>query len=1401
MSDYHDAISGITVSKLDGVTGGIGKLIEVVKNMSGIDASSMSAFAKNLSSLGNSGLNNFVQAFADNSTNTKMSEAISGMMNKFTDGMKKKEGSVKSAASSSVDSALAGMRGKYADFSSAGSYLVDGFTKGISDNAFKAAAQAKAMAAAANEAARSELGVHSPSTVFAEIGGYVAEGFAAGISDNTQQVAKSTEELAQVGTEAAREVAESLKGSNSIFSDFAEKTDENGNKVEITLENAAKAFQSFRNSVKESVEDATGVFDEFEVETDITGGELLKNLQSQIVGITEWADNVQTLAGRGINEGLLKALSDMGPSGAKYANALVEMTDAELSNLNGLYAQRVGLNDKTANQIASSFLNGGKKINTAINKTLGMTVSAFSKFRDSIKESIEGATGAFDEFKSETDITGKELLKNLQSQIIGIKEWAFNIQALAGRGIDEGLLKALSEMGPSGAKYANALVTMTDAELKKLNSLYVQRIGLNDKAADDIASSFQNGGKKINASINATLKKAAEAFHSLRDSVKESVEGATGVLDEFKIETDVTGKELLKNLKSQIIGITEWASNIRILSDRGINKGLLKALSDMGPSGAKYVNALVTMSDKELKKLNKLYKKRLGLNGKTADKIAETFVSGGKKAAAAYGKGVVAGAKAVLSEVGGEAQNIGTKLVEGSAASFKKKKDKLKSAVRWTYREAVGEMKESLDYGKGVFQKFVNEYLSATAKAKQGNKAIKAASKAITAYGEKIYKESDYYKEDTANLKEHKKELSALQNKRKNLQKQLKKAQKSNSAASKARVKALRKELEENSKSISEAKKKVKADEKEIAGHTKEVFQNIRSSLADSVSSFLDPLRVSLESGVDLFKKFESNSGLYEADKKNLDEHKKSLAELERTQKNIQDEISKYADKNTLAARKRVKELKAQLSEVESSIEEAKKNIEQDENDMASHSEVTVDSILENMQSQITGVTKWQKNLRSLAGRGLSQGLLDKLKEMGADGVDYVDQFMNMTAEELQKANSLFAQSEQLTSQTLLNNFKDSLNTAKDWASGLQELARMGFSQDLLEKLGDMGVDGYDYIKAFLYMTPDQVAQFNKDFAGSLKLPNAIADQVISSYAYAGGQSVKGFMSAIGKVAESGSDENKALVTTAAKISEVIDTTLRPASKKTGKKAGQSLSEGISSKKKEAKTSSLELGGAALTSLKNVLSSKNGKEVSLNVIRGLKKGLSDGKSKVSAVARKVAQEAYDAAKSTLGINSPSKKFAELGEFVDDGFAKGLVSGRGNVSKTAVEVMGRALEEVSAIAGSGIDAQPTIRPVLDLSDIQNGASGIQKMMDGFSVPGSVGLARMTARAMGGGSARADGDAWDAIKKLQDTLTSIMEKPRIEQHNEFSITGSDPRAVADEVSHILQQQVERRSITWV
>ena len=1120
---YYKDTSDIDPQKLSGITSEIKKLAKMAS--SGITkgfSDGMKTKQSAVSDIFSSILEKALSVIKKKRSNFGVEG--SAVINKFVSAVKKGGNDVKTMLSVPINQSLASIRNKRPAFYSAASFLVDGFVKGVSDNSSKVSKQIQLMAEAALKSSQTALGIHSPSKVFTEIGGYVVDGFTNGIDENKEKAAESAENLAKVGVETAKSVLGSLKDSNSVFAEYVENTDENGNAVEVTLEQAAEAFKSFRNSVKDSIKDATGVF------------------------------------------------------------------------------------------------------------------------------------------------------------------------------------------------------------------------------------------------------------------------------DEFKTETDIAGKQLIKNLKSQITGITEWAANMQLLAARGVNQGLLKALSDMGPSGANYVNALVTMSGKELKKMNKLYKQRLSLNNKAADEIASSFVEGGKKAAKAYDKGLTKGEMIKSGK-----KSLKT-LAEDSVNAVSNARKKVKESFGGMFEDAVKEMKKSLDYGKGAFQQFCNIFLSGSKNIVASANAVEAASKAITAYGRKLYEESEYYKEDTKNLKAHTDSLTKLQNENSKLQKQLKKAKKSNKKDSKERVQTLKKELEANKKAISSAKDQIISDQKEIAKHTKEVYNNLRSDLSNSVAAFLDPLKASLDSGVDLFKKFESNATLYEEDKKRLAEHQKALADLEKQRAGLQEELAKYAEMNDTDSRLRWKELYGELEDLEKQIEDAKNNIKQDEDDMASHSQLTVNKILENMQSQVTGVKQWKGNINKLAGKGVSEGLIAYLKNMGTDGVDYVDQFMKMTSAEISKANAIFKESQNLSAQSLLDGFKDQMKTANDFANGLNQMAKMGFGQDLLEKLGEAGSDSYDYVKAFLTMTPQQVAEFNQEYANSLKLPNTVADKVISSFAYAGSQSAAGFTSALAKMSETGSKENAALVTATNRIGESIGVMLKSNSRTAGSDMVGELAHTLKVKKPTAEKESLDLGKATLKSVKKSISKKKGKKLAKNLVDGMSNGLTDHSSRVSKTAEEVALSAYRSAKKALGIKSPSKMFAKLGAYTDAGFIEGLASGEKDVCQTAADIMGQAIKEASDLLQSDMDTEPTIRPVMDLTEIQNGVGSIGELMNDCGVSAS---AKLAGFAAGGiqkpGMSMEDKNA-GAISRLQETLSNLLDKPAIEQHNTFTITGNDPRAIADEVSCILQKQVERRSAVW-
>lgn len=220
---FADKISEVDTSQISSAISNTNKLVKMINNMAGLDTSGIGSFGKALKSLGSVEVDGFVKAFS-NST-SKLSSSGVDMINALVKGMNSKRSSLSASAKSiindlvkSISSAKSAMsksgvdllnafvkgingqknkaknafttvlsttvtaiRGKYQSFYSAGSYLVSGFASGISANTFKAEAKARAMANAAEKAAKEALDINSPSKVFRALGYSVPEGFAMGI--------------------------------------------------------------------------------------------------------------------------------------------------------------------------------------------------------------------------------------------------------------------------------------------------------------------------------------------------------------------------------------------------------------------------------------------------------------------------------------------------------------------------------------------------------------------------------------------------------------------------------------------------------------------------------------------------------------------------------------------------------------------------------------------------------------------------------------------------------------------------------------------------------------------------------------------------------------------------------------------------------------------------------------------------------------------------------------------------------------------------------------------------------------------------------------------------------------------------------------------------------------------
>jgi tape measure domain-containing protein len=165
-----------------------------------------------------------------------------------------------------------------------------------------------------------------------------------------------------------------------------------------------------------------------------------------------------------------------------------------------------------------------------------------------------------------------------------------------------------------------------------------------------------------------------------------------------------------------------------------------------------------------------------------------------------------------------------------------------------------------------------------------------------------------------------------------------------------------------------------------------------------------------------------------------------------------------------------------------------------------------------------------------------------------------------------------------------------------------------------------------------------------------------------------------------------------------------------------------------------------------ITAVVDSLGSFNGRMVDagINAVKGFAKGLASIPGKIWDAGKALGKSALDAARNALDEHSPSKEFHKIGAYGGEGFANGLNSWgsrvsdiSSNIGNKALNSMSNAISSISDIVSDNIGGDPIIRPVLDLTNIQNGSKQLYSMMDNignYNVNGSVSTANQTANSI-------------------------------------------------------------------
>ena len=177
----------------------------------------------------------------------------------------------------------------------------------------------------------------------------------------------------------------------------------------------------------------------------------------------------------------------------------------------------------------------------------------------------------------------------------------------------------------------------------------------------------------------------------------------------------------------------------------------------------------------------------------------------------------------------------------------------------------------------------------------------------------------------------------------------------------------------------------------------------------------------------------------------------------------------------------------------------------------------------------------------------------------------------------------------------------------------------------------------------------------------------------------------------------------------------------------------------------------------------------------VDIGQGLIDGLGESQKNVYNTGYRLGLTAIVGINAGAEVNSPSKKAFRSGMFIDQGLANGLAQYSGlvmdageQVSKDTLEQAQSLVDQFSSTVSANLNDQPVIRPVLDLTNLQNGNAAINGMLGGsYGInPGFVPTPSYLGSAGRGSSTSAEGysesSLGSAVQQLSEKVNQLGDK---------------------------------------
>lgn len=253
-------------------------------------------------------------------------------------------------------------------------------------------------------------------------------------------------------------------------------------------------------------------------------------------------DSIKTQAKEKYNEEVKKLQDDIKKT---------EESDNELTNT---IVKNNETKAKSTEDASGRMIYTMENMNEAQRKAVEMMQQEFANLKGEVQN-------AFQAIEQQTALSADQMTANLQKNIDAVDKWSQNLETLAKRGLDQGLIEQMRQAGPKMADQTQALVNASDEQLGALNTKWTEA---GDKAKEGFLRGIRATGQELPPEIQNMVTAIGDEFRrALADAgfeakgreipqkTAEGIRSGKGDVQQATSEVTEASKQAFNNLPTE----------------------------------------------------------------------------------------------------------------------------------------------------------------------------------------------------------------------------------------------------------------------------------------------------------------------------------------------------------------------------------------------------------------------------------------------------------------------------------------------------------------------------------------------------------------------------------------------------------------------------------------------------------------------------------------------------------------------------------------------------------------------------------------------------------------------------------------------------------------------------------